>query len=224
MDTIPLSPVTPASHWTLIRPYALDIAGPFIGYAVAHTFGATGIWAMTAAGAIAGLSTAINSIRRKGLDAVGLLVLAEIAAAIAVTVYMGDSRFLLIRPSIYTAIASAFLIASALSGRPVSYAGARTMAARGGEARLAAYERTWHSSAEFRRAHFWVTLGFGLCLAVDSVLRIIIVYSTSVERAVWLSNMPHVTALVLLFISSALAGRRFSRLVDEQVAARTTES
>jgi hypothetical protein len=32
------------------------------------------------------------------------------------------------------------------------------------------------------------------------------------------------TALILFFVTSALAGRRFSRLVDEQVAAQTTQS
>jgi hypothetical protein len=222
MDTLPSSQATSASNWTLLRPYVLDIAGPFIGYFVAHTFGATGIWAMTAAGTIAALGTLINSVRRKGIDAVGLLVLAEIATAIVLTVYMRDSRLLLIRPSIYTAVASVFLIASAFSGRPLTFAGARTFAARGGEARLAAYDRTWHSSAEFRRTHFWVTFGFGLCLAVDSVLRVIIVYGTPVERAAWLSNVPHVTALVLFLIASALAGRRFSRLVEMEMAATRT--
>ncbi|HEY6925257.1 MAG TPA: hypothetical protein VI653_17410, partial [Steroidobacteraceae bacterium] len=42
----------------------------------------------------------------------------------------------------YSAVASAVLIASALFGRPMSYAGARTIVAGGSEARLAAYERT----------------------------------------------------------------------------------
>jgi len=219
-----MAQATPPSNWTLIRPYVFDIGGPLIGYAVAHAFGAPGIWAMTAAGIIAALSTAINSVRRKGLDAVGLLVLAEIAAGVAVTLFLRDPRLQLIRPSLYTALASVFMIASAASGRPLTYAGARTMAARGGEARLAAYERTWQSSTEFRRTHFWVTLGFGLCLAVDSVLRVIIVYGAPLERAMWLSNVPHATALILFFITSALAGRRFSRLVDEQVAAQTRET
>lgn len=222
MDTIPLSPATAPSNWTLIRPYVFDVAGPFIGYAVAHTLGATGFWAMSVAGLIAALGTAINSIRRKGIDAVGLLVLVEIAIMIVLTIY--HSGLTLIRPSIYTAVASGFLIVSAFAGRPLSYAGARVMAARGGEARLAAYDRMWHSSAEFRRTHFWVTLSIGVYLGVDSVLRVIIVLSTSVERAVWLSNVPHVTALFLCFITSALAGRRFSRLVDEEVAAQTTKS
>ena len=222
MDTIPLARATAPSNWTLIRPYVLDIAGPLIGYAVAHTFGASGSWAMTVAGIIAAGSTAINSIRRKGLDTLGLLVLAEIVTAIALMVFVRDSRLLLIRPSIYTAVVSVFMIASAFSGQPLTYAGARIMAARKGEARLAAFERTWQSSIEFRRTHFWVTLGFGLCFAVDSALRVIIVYSVPPERAMWLSNVPHVTALILFFISSALAGRRFSRLVEEQIAAEQT--
>jgi hypothetical protein len=224
MDTISPAPATQPSDWMLVRPYVFDVAGPLIGYAVAHAFGAPGVWAMTAAGMLAALSAAVNSIRRRGLDTVGLLVLAEIVAAILVMVFMRDSHLLLIRPSLYTAVASLFMIASAFSGRPLTYAGARTMAARGGEARLAAYERTWQSSAEFRRTHFWVTFGFGICLAVDSVLRVSIVYHAPLERAAWLSNVPHVTALILLFITSALAGRRFSRLVDEQVTSETTKS
>lgn len=218
MTTTPPASSPPPSTWALIRPYVFDIAGPFIGYAVVHALGATGFWAMTVAGGIAALSAAINSFRRRGLDAVGLLVFTEILAAIAIMVFVRDARLLLIRPSIYTAVAAVFLIASACSGRPLTYAGARTMAARDGEARRAAFERTWQSSPDFRRTHFMVTLGFGLCLTVDSVLRVIIVYHAPLERSAWLSNVPHLTAMILMFITSALAGRRFSRLVDEQIA------
>jgi hypothetical protein len=223
MTTIPSESTTPPSNWTLLRPFILDIAGPFVGYAVAHALGAPGVWAMTAAGMIAALTAAINSFRRKGIDAVGLLILAEIAAMIATMVFMRDSRLAMVRPSIYVAVASIFMIVSAFSGRPLTYAGARVMAARGGDARLVAYERTWQTSPEFRRTHFWVTLAFGLCLAADSMLRVIIVYCAPLERAAWLSNVPHMTALILMLITSALAGRRFSRLVDEQIAAESAK-
>jgi hypothetical protein len=209
----------PPSTWTLLRPYVFDIAGPFIGYAVAHLLGSSGLWAMTAAGAISALSAGISSIRRKGLDAVGALVFAEILVAIAIMILVREERLLLIRPSIYTAVASVFLLVSAFSGKPLSYAGARTMAARGGAARIAAYERTWQTSADFRRTHFWVTLGFGVALAVDSLLRVVIVYQAPIRRSEWLSNVPHLAAMVLMISTSALAGRRFSRLVDEQIAA-----
>lgn len=88
------------------------------------------------------------------------------------------------------------------------------MAARGGPARLAAYERAWRESREFRRTHTGLTLGFGLGLALDSLLRALIVYRYPVERSAWLSNVPHTAAMLLMIASSALAGRRFSRIVD----------
>jgi hypothetical protein len=64
-----------------------------------------------------------------------------------------------------------------------------------------------------------VTLGFGLALLVDSVLRVLVVYRLPLERAAWLSNVPHVTAMVLMIAVSALAGRKFKRLVDREVEA-----
>jgi hypothetical protein len=64
-----------------------------------------------------------------------------------------------------------------------------------------------------------VSLGFGLALLVDSVLRVLVVYRLPLERAAWLSNVPHVTAMVLMIAVSALAGRKFKRLVDREVEA-----
>jgi hypothetical protein len=76
------------------------------------------------------------------------------------------------------------------------------------------YEGAWQHSAEFRRAHKALTFGFGLALVADSVLRVLIVYRYPLERSVWLSNIPHVIAIVLLIGASALAGRKFKRLVE----------
>jgi hypothetical protein len=206
---------TPSS-WALLRPYVIDILGPFVAYLLVHALGAPAIWAMTAAGTASALGTAINSIRKKGLDVLGLLVLIEIAGSVALSFYSGSAKFGLIRPSFYTAIAAIYLCISALVGRPLTYRGSRVMVARRGPARIAAYEKAWDNSAEFRRTHCFVTFAFGVCLAVDSVLRVIIVYHFDIDRSAWLSNIPHVTALTLMMIASALAGKRFSRLVDEQ--------
>jgi hypothetical protein len=205
------------SSWDVIRPILMDVVGPFIAYAISHAFGKTGVWAMTAAAVAAGLSTAINTFRRRGIDRIGLLVLLEIVAALAIMVFVRDPRLMLIRPSIYTAIAAVYLIISGIVGRPLTYAGSRVMVARGGPARIAAFERTWEKSSAFRRTHVAVTIAFGICLAVDSVLRVIIVYHFPIDRSAWLSNVPHTTAIVLMIVTSALAGRRFSRLVDEQM-------
>jgi hypothetical protein len=212
------------SSWELLRPILIDIFGPFIAYAIAHAIGASMVWAMTAAGAAAGVSTAINTFRRRGLDRAGLLVVLELAAAVTILVFVHDEHLMLIRPSIYTAIASVYLIISGLFGKPLTYAGSRIMAARGGPERIAAFERTWDKSPEFRHTHIAVTIAFGVCLAIDSVLRVVIVYHFPVDRAAWLSNVPHTAAIALMIVTSALAGRRFSRLVDEQMPGRISQT
>jgi hypothetical protein len=207
----------PASAWSLWRPYVMDIGAPFIGYFIVQAFGMGAMWALTVAGTLAGVSTAVNTIRRKGLDALGLLVVLEIVASLVVLIFFRDSRLLMIRPSIYTAVAAIFLMNSAFIGQPLSFAGSRAMAAKGGPARIAAFERTWERSPEFRRTHKMVTFGFGVGLAVDSILRVVIVYHSSVQRSAWLSNVPHLTAMVLIIAVSALAGRKFNKLVDQQM-------
>jgi hypothetical protein len=173
------------------------------------------VWALMAGGLIAGASTAVNTIRQKGLDRVGALVILEIAASIAMLLVLKDPRLLLIRPSFYTGIAAAYLIFTVLVGRPISFDGSKPMATQGDPVRLAAIEKVWEQSAEFRRTHKIVTAGFGVALAVDSILRIVIVYRYPLERSMWLSNVPHVAAMILIIATSALAGRRFKKIAEE---------
>ena len=211
-----MTPARDTSFARLWLPYLLDIAGPFAAYLLVTAFGASAVWALTAGGLVAGLSTVVNTVRRRGLDVVGALVLLELCASVAILILVRDPRLMLIRPSFYTGLAAVYLLASAAFGRPLTYDGARPMAARGGPERLAAYDRAWENSPEFRMTHRLMTAGFGVALAADSILRVVIVYSVGVQRGAWLSNLPHVAAVVLFIGASALAGRRFKRLVDAQ--------
>ncbi|PTY05688.1 hypothetical protein DB347_15080 [Opitutaceae bacterium EW11] len=192
----------------------LDVIMPFVAYLAVSAFGAAAVWALTAAGLAAAISAGINTVRQRGLDSAGCLVLLEIAVSILVIVFVRDPRLMLARPSFYTGAAAVYLAYSAIFSIPVSYPGSRVMAAAGGPARIAAYERAWAESREFRATHRWVTLGIGVALAVDSVLRVVIVFHAPIERSAWLSNVPHVAAVALAIVTSALAGRRFGRIVD----------
>jgi hypothetical protein len=198
--------------------YFFDIVAPFVAYFIVHRFGAPAFWALTAGGLVAGASTTVNSIRRKNLDAVGVLVLLELVASIIFLLVLRDPRLLLIRPSFYTAIASIYLAFSVLTGHPLSFDGAKPMAAKGGPERLEAYERAWQVSAEFRHTHNVATSGLAVAFLADSILRIVIVYKFPLDRAMWLSNVPHVVAILLIMIVGALAGRRFKRIVDQEMA------
>lgn len=205
----------PVAASKIFLPYFFDIVAPFLGYLIVHWFGARVVWALTAGGLIAGASTAVNTVRRKGLDRVGALVILEIAASIVMLLLLKDPRLLLVRPSFYTGIAAAYLIFTVFVGRPISFDGSKPMATQGDPVKLAALEKVWEQSAAFRLTHKIVTASFGVALAVDSVLRVVIVYRFPVERSVWLSNVPHLTAMILIIVTSALAGRRFKRIAEQ---------
>lgn len=202
----------PTTVQKIFLPYFFDIVAPFLAYFVVHRFGAGTILALTVGGLIAAASTAVNTIRRKGLDRIGMLVILEIVVSIVMVLEIHDARLLLIRPSFYTAVAAVYLIYTVLVARPLSYDGARPMATQRDPVRMEAYEKMWDQSAELRQTHKMVTFGFGLALMADSILRIIIVYWLPIERSAWLSNVPHATTMLLIVASSAMAGRRFQRI------------
>lgn len=202
----------PTTVRKIFLPYFFDIVAPFLAYFVVHRFGGRTILALTVGGLIAATSTAVNSIRRKGLDRVGMLVILEIVASLVMLLLMRDPRLLLIRPSFYTAVAAVYLIYTVFVGRPLSYDGARPMATQGDPLRMEAYEKLWDQSGEFRQTHKMVTFGFGVAFMIDSILRIVIVYRLPIERSAWLSNVPHAATMVLVVALSAMAGRRFRRI------------
>src|SRR5439155_2213860 len=106
----PMREDRPSRLW---MPYAMDVVGPFVAYLVVRAFGASAMWALSIAGVLAGASTVVNSVRRGALDAVGALVMLELVASVVLLATVRDARLLLIRPSFYTGLAAAYLLASA---------------------------------------------------------------------------------------------------------------
>ena len=195
----------------------IDAVAPLATYFVLHALGVSALGALILGSLVAILSTVINTVRRKRLDGVGVLVIVEIAASIALQFVMRDPRLLLIKPSFYSAIGAGYLFITAFYGRPLTYQGVKAMAAKGGPERAAACERAWERSAAFRTAIRVSTIGWGIAFLADAVLRVILVYALPIERAVWLSNLPHLAAIVLLIGFSAFMGRTTKRLVEEQM-------
>jgi hypothetical protein len=93
------APPPATSRWQALLPTLLDLVIPTAGYFLLHWAGLADIWALTIAGAATALNAAVTTIRRGRLDALGLLVVAEIAVSIALTVITEDPRLLLARPS-----------------------------------------------------------------------------------------------------------------------------
>lgn len=197
-------------------PLLLDLVVPTAGYFLLHALGLSDFWALTIAGSAAGLGTVLNTLRRRRLDSLGLLVAAELALTVALMVSTDDPRLVLVRPAFYLALAAVWALVTCFVGRPVSYAGAAPMATRGDPERIAAYERVWDRSPRFRRIHRQLTATIGVVLLCYAVLRVVMVYTLSVPQAVVSQEVVGIALLGALVVAIRTRVPRLRRLVDAE--------
>jgi hypothetical protein len=89
---------------------------------------------------------------------------------------------LLIKPSFYVGFAAIYAFATCLVGKPIGFEGAKPIATKGDPERLAAYERAWERSPQFRRTERVITAAWGVAFLADSLLRVLVVYSFSANQ------------------------------------------
>jgi hypothetical protein len=128
----------------------------------------------------------LRSHRR--LDSFALLVLLELAATVVLTSISNSPRFILIRPSFYTAIAGFYVLSTLRAERPFMMRASKPMATDGDPVRAEAFERAGRESVRFRRAEQAMTAGLGVVLIAEAVLRVVTVWSCP-ESAVLVSSM-----------------------------------
>lgn len=194
--------------------YALDVFGPLVAWWVTRKLGLPMVWGLSVGFGIALVSAAVNTIRRRKMDAVGGLVLLELIASIGLLFWFQSPRMLLVRPSFYSGIAAFYLLGNAFTSRPLSLEGSKLMATKGDAMRTAAWERAWQQVPRFRLGHRLVTFGTGVALLTDAVLRVVVVDRFSLDRAVWLAHLEHLASGAILLAAWAMFGRWAGPLVD----------
>jgi hypothetical protein len=222
MPTHPPSPAATSRRRTQL-PILLDLVIPTAGYFVLHWAGLPDVWALTIAGSATALNAALNTIRRGRLDALGLLIVAEIAVSVALAASTDDPRLILARPAVYLAVAGLVNLVSCFAGRPLSYTASTPMATKGDPQRAVAYERAWHHSAELRAIHRQLTAGIGVAMLLYAVLRVLIVYSFPTATAVLAQELPGLVLLALVVALIRSRVPRLRRIVDAEQAAHAAE-
>jgi hypothetical protein len=222
MPTHPASPAATSRRRTLL-PILLDLIIPTAGYFLLHRAGLSDVWALTIAGSATAVNALLTTVRRGRLDALGLLIVAEIAVSVALVASTHDPRLILARPAIYLAVAGVVNLISCLAGRPLSYTAATPMATKGDPERAVAYERAWHHSAELRAIHRQLTAGIGLAMVAYAVLRVLIVYSFSTATALLAQEIPGLLLVALVVVLIRRRVPRLRRIVDAEQAALAAE-
>lgn len=218
---------TPAAAPSKLRaaaPLLADIVIPVAGYYLLHALGLDDFWALTVSGLATGLNAVVNTIRRRRLDGLGLLVVIELALSIALLFTTRDPRIVLIKPSFYIAVGGLYALVSCFAGRPLVYYSAMPFATRGDVKRLDAYELSWAGSPAFRRIMRTLTVVWAAAFLVDAVVRVVIVYHfgpDQVNRSLLLSQVPSIVLFLAAIVTTRLRVRSLRRIVERHLPATT---
>jgi hypothetical protein len=201
-----------------VLPYVLDLVVPLAAFYALTAAGVSSFWSLTIGGALTGVISVVVAIRRGKLDGLGLLVIAEIALGLVLIATTRDPRLVLARSSLYLALAGVWVLASAVTGRPVTINTSKAFAARSdGQNGIAAVDWLTGNSAPFLRIHRRLSALWGGMFLLYAVVRVVIIYSASVSRAVSISEIPGVVAIGICLIASRQAGQRLEALARERI-------
>jgi|HigsolmetaGSP12D_1036236.scaffolds.fasta_scaffold00446_15 hypothetical protein len=212
----PIQPAVPNKFQALL-PFLLDLIIPVIVYHVLHHIGLSDFIALTASGMAAGMTTVIETILRRRLDGIGLLVVIEIVLSIALMFWTNDPRILLIKPSFYVAAAAIYAWTTCFVGRPFSYEVAKPMATKGDPIRQAAYELAWERSRPFQRGEKIMTAGWGIVMMLEAALRIVVVFRFSeheIGMSLIFSQLPGLLLIVLAIMFTKRCIAPLKKIVD----------
>ncbi|MDT0459282.1 VC0807 family protein [Streptomyces sp. DSM 41527] len=199
-----------------LLPLLSDLIVPTAVYYLLHQLGVADVPALIAACAATAGYTVPRMIRRRRVDALGLLVIAELAATAGLLAVSGDARLALLRPTVYLTVAAAVFLLSCWRGRPLTYTGATPMATKGDPERTAAYERSWHNSPQMRDTHRRLTAASAAAMLGYAILNAVIVYSFPVSQADGLQKVPGIALILAIMVMLRSRVPRLSRIVDAE--------
>jgi hypothetical protein len=208
-----------------VLPYLLDVVVPLAVYYGLTSAGLSSFWSLVAGGALTAAISVVNTIRRGKLDSLGVLVIAELVLGLVLILTVREARLTLAVRSLSIAVAGIWMLASALTGRPVTVDATKPIAAgKAGRDGIIAVEWLAANSRPFVRIHRALSGVWGVMFLLYAAVRVVIIYDTSVSRAVWVTEIPGIIAIGICLIASARAGKRLEALVTERMGQAVNSS
>lgn len=206
---------------SLARIAVFDIGGPLAAYSLLRSAGQGAVSALVLSGIFPAVGVIGGLVRRRRLDAVGVLVLAGIAVGSVLGLVSGNPRLVLIEGSVPTAVFGLLCLGSLWSGRPlifrfaVEFMGEDTPRGRD-------FAALWRWPG-FRHVFRLFTLVWGVTYLAEAAARVVIVEITSTATALTVSKvMPYAVAAVL--VGWMVCYGRHSRRQGERLAAQAAQA
>jgi small-conductance mechanosensitive channel len=200
----------------LLPVLAIDVVGTLLVYfLLAHLLRTSTVWPVLGASMLPLVSNVVNFARRRTFDIVGLIVLAGVVAGLIPAAFGGSPRLLLVRESFVTGALGVVLIASVfVMRRPIMYYVIRELLTANDTLPQEHFNLLWRRK-RFRRETRFVTLGWGLLLIGELVLRGYMALTMNV--ALVLSVAPIILTTLMLIAGAGTAiwrGRAVARALE----------
>lgn len=174
-----------------------DVAGPLVAYNVLRSAGFSSVSALVLSGVFPAIGVTIGIIQHRRVDALGVLVLAGIAAGAVIGLVSHNARLVLDEGSVPTAVFGLICLGSLGTPEPLMYRLAVEFIGpdtpKGQE-----FTGLWQY-AEFRRVFRVITAVWGIGFLAEAVARVVIVQNTSTGTALAISKvLPYAVAAVLM--------------------------
>ena len=148
----------------------------------------------------------VGFIQRRTLDAVSVLVLGGIGLSLVGFALGGSPRLLLMRESLITGLIGLVFLGSVAVRRPLIEVLARAALAR--QAAVEGQTEEWDESPDMHRAMTVMTIVWGCGFVAETCLRVVLVFSLPVSRALVVGPIVGYSAVGLLIGWTYLYGKR----------------
>jgi hypothetical protein len=214
-----------------VRALVLDMVAPIALFYGVRGLGGS-IWlALIAGGAVTAAGVLFGLVTRRGVDAMGFLVLAALAVSAAFSLVTGSPRALLARDGLLTGAWAAYMYLSLLARRPATYVVSRPLLegrrvydpAQRRWVRPAGrpWDELWDEVPRFRWIWRVCTIIWGTAILADAVVRVVMAYTLPVGVVPALGGaLWPVTFIVLQVITNVFFARSgFWRILQSGGAA-----
>jgi hypothetical protein len=193
-----------------------DTAGPVAVYTVLRSAGTGAVTALIVSGVLPAFGVAIGVIRHRKADAIGILVLAGIAAGTVLGLVTHNARLVLAEGSVATGLFGLICLGSLWTRRPLIFRFALDFMGPG-TPKGREFAGLWRYEG-FRRSFRVITAVWGLGYLLEAVARVVIVEYASTGTALVASKvMPYAVAAVLAAWTAAYS--TFQKRKGERLAA-----
>jgi hypothetical protein len=195
----------------------LEIVLSVGGCYLLRAFDVGAFWALTAPAIAVAVVAVVVTVRRRRIDLIGLLVLCEIAATIALSLVTHSPRVAALRTAAYVLIAGVFCLITLAYRAPLAHTSTMSIATFGDPKREQAFEHAWRDVPEYRLWQRLLTAALGLIMVVTSVIKAYLLLSApdnAIAHAVDVCNILTFVMIGTLVAVSAVLIQRPRKIIE----------